>query len=265
MSDARNVTGGRQSGRNAGSAGGAFTLIELLVVIAVIAILAAMLLPALSRAKSQAYSVKCFSNLRQLHIAAHLYWDDNRGRSFPYQDTSTNSVYSAVLSTNGAKYWFGWLSTGQEEERIFDPARGYIYPYLNGRGVGVCPAFSYADSRLKLKATTPSFAVGYNRYLSLVNIGSSVSRPAQTCLFADAAQINTFQAPASPSNPMLEEWYYVDSGTPANGHFRHRGRANAAFVDGHTGTEKMLPGSLDTKLPGLMIGKLRPEILKPAN
>ena len=55
----------------------AFTLIELLVVIAIIAILAALLAPAVSRAKTEAHSIVCANNLKQIQLAWLMYAQDN--------------------------------------------------------------------------------------------------------------------------------------------------------------------------------------------
>ena len=54
-----------------------FTLVELLVVISIIALLVSLLMPALSRAREQARSVECLSNLRRIALSVVFYSDDN--------------------------------------------------------------------------------------------------------------------------------------------------------------------------------------------
>ena len=58
----------------------AFTLVELLVVVGVIAVLLALLTPAFARARKQARTVQCLSNLRQIGTAFSAYVSENKGR-----------------------------------------------------------------------------------------------------------------------------------------------------------------------------------------
>jgi prepilin-type N-terminal cleavage/methylation domain-containing protein/prepilin-type processing-associated H-X9-DG protein len=79
---------------------GAFTLVELLVVIGIIALLLAILLPAVTRAKGQALSLKCKAQLRDIGIHLNLYAQQNRGVVYPIGELD-NSVNPPVWKTLG--------------------------------------------------------------------------------------------------------------------------------------------------------------------
>lgn len=205
-----------------------WSALELLVAISVVALLAALLLPVLARARTRGRSITCVNNLRQLGIACQMYWHDHDDAAFRFRGDAFNQ---------GDFFWFGWLERGAEGSRRFDPAAGPLHPYLAGRGVTLCPAFDYALPAYKRKARGASYGYGYNLCFSSpagepafrVN---RVRQPAQTALLADAAQVNTFQPPASPERPMLEEFYYIND-TEATTHFRHDRRVWVVFADGH--------------------------------
>jgi len=76
---------------------GGFTLVELLVVIAIIALLMSILMPALSRVRNQAQTIRCAANLKQWGLIFNLYADDYDGRFNPGWDVGETTLWMNAL------------------------------------------------------------------------------------------------------------------------------------------------------------------------
>ncbi len=236
----------------------AFSLIELLVVISIVSLLAGMLLPALKQARECARAAACASNLRQIGLATQMYLDDY-GRFFSYEQPANGGADTL--------WYFGLESpcdpfgAGPPGSRHIDLTKAKLWPYFQSvHGIEVCPSYNYYSPLWRQKFNQITDGYGLNELLFGMSLNDLTNSPAQVVCFADAADVNTIQPPASSAHPMVEEFYYVhpyNNQIPTT-HFRHNGRANVLFCDGHVDSMPMAPGTLDTRLPQEKIGRLNP-------
>jgi prepilin-type N-terminal cleavage/methylation domain-containing protein len=204
-------------------AGMGFTLPELLVVMAIVAILAALLVSAMSAARSKAKQTSCLNNLKQINLAVRMYADDFKEKVSPPPgfDTSVESWYrykELVAS------YVGRSGSPKPLDKLFS-----------------CPAdtFHYSASGYHSQGECESLQTGYSSYIfnagNLIGTygypgisGKSLARvkePSKTVLVCESAAFGPF----SWHNPQKSgsDYCFKDS------------RNMLSFVDGHVKYVKM--------------------------
>ncbi len=207
----------------------AFTLIELLVVMAINSVLAALLMPALLAAQQQAWATSCRSRLREIGHAVSMY-----------------SINSADYLPGCADYtgtqFFG-LRKGATDP--IDFSAGYMSTYVgHSRDVWQCPSFTEFLPRADGPCT--GYAYNYVYLTDMVEAGNwwdpnykywwrgkkagIIRKSTTTAVFGDSA--------TNWLGPLQENWFWTppSQGLPwgeSYTHFRHRGRANVLWADGH--------------------------------
>jgi prepilin-type N-terminal cleavage/methylation domain-containing protein len=134
-----------------------FTLIELLVVIAIIGILSALLLSALTGAKSKAERTVDINNLKQISLALQMYCNDNHDR-LPWSNWS---------GTNDGTGWlYAYGLGGPDIHDKYLQQGGLLWPELHDPKIYLCPMDNPHDTNrlIMFSSYMMNAAVsGYNR------------------------------------------------------------------------------------------------------
>lgn len=237
-----------------------FTLVELMACIAILAVLGAIGFVSAKHAYASSSLAVSANNIRHLAAGGMAYLGDNNYTFWPYQ--TSNAADGA-----GTTWWFGFetsTSIGSPEgQRNFDPIKGPLANYVP-KGFRPDPSFALHARAFKPKYRNGYIGIGYNTLLGAGFTGNgtlkkqtALADPSQVVVFFTAAQVNTFQRPASARNPMIEEFYGIDE-TEVTAHFRHRGMAMVSFASGNAGFLPMDESTRDRRSPKANIGRFAP-------
>lgn len=204
-----------------------FTLIELITIIAILSILMGLISYGVIYAKESSHSAKCKSNLRNLALATLSYANENNG-TFPW----------GKKNVKGYKYWC-WDFVIADNGEVMP---GIIWDYTVDQTVLQCPSFLGGQSNTEGDPYT-----GYNYNCSFIGKVegdpakrqhpaklSHLKKPGKTALFGDgefSGGANKFMR--SPKRSAQHDASSSSVRMAGTQGFRHRGKTNIAFCDGH--------------------------------
>lgn len=212
-----------------------FTLVELLVVIGIIGLLVAILLPALGKARAQAQTLKCLSNLRQMGIAFTMYANAQKGY-LPYPTTTfgESAMWYSAVDPYLTKVIGDAQRTGVAATRSYATYKQ-------------CPVYDTFDGNRSGAAqdTTKEFARTYKMNSMLRHNNpygpakiTEVPRSSEFVMLGDGVSLDQVGPIESQydSGQFSMEVDNITSGQQTWPALRHKGGGNILFVDGHAAT-----------------------------